>query len=93
MLKWADQWQLEFHPDKCVKMSINNKELENRTYNMDIVLRNVKQEKDVGVIVDDQLKFEDHMYEKIKKANNMMGLIRRSFIHLDEENVLKTTKH
>ena len=56
MLKWVDQWQLEFHPDKYVKMSINNKELENRTYNMDdIVLRNVKQEKDIGVIIDDQL--------------------------------------
>ena len=93
MVKWADQWQLEFHPDKCVKMSINNKELENRTYNMDdVILRNVKQEKDIGVIVDDQLKFEDHMYEKIKKANNMMGLIRRSFIHLDEEMFLKLYK-
>ena len=31
------------------------------------------------------------MYEKIKKANNMMGLIRRSFIHLDEEMFLKQT--
>ena len=80
MLKLADQWQLEFHPDKCVKISINNKEFENRTYNIyDIVLRNVKHKKDIGVIVDDQLKFEYHMYEKIKKANNMMGLIRRSF--------------
>ena len=71
MLKWADKCQLEFQPDKYVKMSINNKELENRKYNMDaVVLRNVKQEKDIGVIVDEQLKFEDHMYEKIKKANN-----------------------
>ena len=43
MLKWADQWKLEFHPDKCVKMSIHNKELENRTYKMhDIILRNIK---------------------------------------------------
>ena len=50
--------------------------LENRTYNMDdIILRNVKQEKDIGVI-DNQLKFED-IYEKIKKANNMMRLIRK----------------
>ena len=49
-------------------MSTNNKGLENRTYNMDdIILRNVKQEKDIGVIVDNQLKFEDHMYEKIKR--------------------------
>ena len=67
-------------------MSINNKECENRNYKMnDITLRNVKQEKDIGVIVDDQLKFEDHTYEKIKKANHMMGLIRRSIIHLVEE--------
>ena len=37
---------LEFHPNKCVKMSINNKECENRNYKMnDITLRNVKQEK------------------------------------------------
>ena len=26
MLKWADEWDLEFHPDKCVSVSINNKE-------------------------------------------------------------------
>ena len=32
------------------------------------------------------------MYEKIKKANNMMGLIWRSFIHLDEEMFLKLYK-
>ena len=34
MSKWADQWQLDFHPDKCVLMSINNKEGSNRTYRM-----------------------------------------------------------
>ena len=56
-----------------------------------IILRNVKQEKDIGVIVDEELKFED-MYEKIKRANNMMGLIRRSFINLDEEMFLKLYK-
>ena len=74
-------------------MSINNKGSENRTHNMDdIILRNVKQEKDIGVTVDNQLKFEDHMYEKIKKANNMMGLIRRLFIHPDEEMFFKFYK-
>ena len=52
----------------------------------------MNQEKDIGVIVDDQLKFENHMYEKIRKANNMMGLIRRSVIHLDEEMFLKLYK-
>ena len=92
MLKWVDQWKLECHPDKCVKISIHNKELENRTYKMhDIILRNIKQEKDIGVIVDDQLRFEDHMYEKLKKVN-MIRQIRRSFIHLNEEMFLKLYK-
>ena len=34
MLEWANKWQLEFHPDKCVSMSINNKEDQPRTYKM-----------------------------------------------------------
>ena len=34
MLQWADKWQLEFHPDKCVSMAINNKEGRNWKYNM-----------------------------------------------------------
>ena len=29
-------------------------------------LKQVKQEKDIGIIVDDQLKLENHMREKIK---------------------------
>ena len=52
-------------------------------------LKQVNQEKDVGMIVDDQLKFENHMHETIRKASNMMRLIRRSLVHLDEEMCLK----
>ena len=93
MLKGANKWQLKFHSDMCVKMSINTKECENRTSNMhDITLMNVEQEKDIIVIADDQLKFKDHMYEKIKKANNMMGLIMRSVIHLYKEMFLNQYK-
>ena len=32
-----------------------------------IELRQVKQGKDIGIMVDDQLKFENHMQEKMKK--------------------------
>ena len=34
MLQWADKSQLQLHPDKCVSMSINNKEGRNWKYNM-----------------------------------------------------------
>ena len=63
MLKWADKWQLEFHPDKCVSISINKREKTHQTYKMkDTELKQVNQEMHVGVIVDDQLKFENCMY-------------------------------
>ena len=44
------------------------------------------------MIIDNQLKCEHHMNEKLKKANNMMGLIRRSFVYLDEAVFLKLYK-
>ena len=42
-------------------------------------------ENDNAVLVNEQLKFESHAYEKINKATNMTGLIHRSFIHMDED--------
>ena len=46
-------------------------------------LQKVMEEKDIGVIIDDQLEFESHISEKINKANKMFGLLCRSFNCLD----------
>ena len=46
-------------------------------------LEHVFEEKDLGVIIDSQLKFDEHIGTKIKKANSMAGLIRRSFTFLE----------
>ena len=48
-----------------------------------VTLRKVIQEKEVGVTFDERLTFEHHILEKVKKANQTMGLIRRSFSYLD----------
>ena len=48
----------------------------------------VDQEKDLGVTMDVDLIFDKHISNKINKANGIVGLIRRSFIHLDEESFL-----
>ena len=73
-------------------MAINRGTKTKEIYRMhNTELRQVNQEKDIGVIVDNQLKFENYMQEKIKKANNIMGLIR-TFINLDEDIFLKLFK-
>jgi len=46
-------------------------------------LEHVFEEKDLGVIIDMELNFEEHISSKIRKANGIMGLIRRTFTYLD----------
>ena len=45
-------------------------------------LDHVFYEKDLGVVIDSDLTFEEHVPLKVKKANMMVGLIRRSFSFL-----------
>ena len=39
--------------------------------------------KDLGILFDTRLNFKDHIQEKINKAYNMIGLLKRNFIHVD----------
>ena len=47
------------------------------------VLEHVFEEKDLGIIIESQLKFDEHISTKVQKANAMVGLIRRSFTYLE----------
>ena len=49
------------------------------------VLQETESEKDIGVKFDNELKFENHINLKIKTANTMAGLIRRSYRYLNKE--------
>ena len=47
------------------------------------MLEFITEEKDLGVIIDHKLNFSSHIVTQVKKANKMMGIIRRSYTHLD----------
>ena len=40
--------------------------------------------KNLGVVVDDELSFSDHICEKVKKAYQMLGIIKRNFKDFDK---------
>ena len=44
-------------------------------------------EKDLGVTVDEDLKFHKHIANAVNKASRMLGLIRKTFTLLDETTV------
>lgn len=83
---WSKKWLLSFHPGKCKVLKLGNK---NNTHEEDYYLDGTKLEetaceKDLGVYVDNKLNFEEHIDQKIKKGNQIMGIIRRSFRHLNK---------
>ena len=48
------------------------------------VLEDVDEEKDLGVLVDKELKFHQQTAAAVKKANMALGLIKKSFAFLDD---------
>ena len=89
---WSRKWLLQFHPDKCNVVTLGKFENIQYTKRYSICLEemdHVFEVKDLGVIVDSELSFEEHISNKIQKANAIVGLIRRSFTHLDHKSFKK----
>ena len=84
--KWSDKWLLKFHPDKCHVLTLGTFDNIKHTERYKIwnhELEHVFEEKDLGIVVDSELTFAEHISSKVKKANTIVGLLRRSFTYLD----------
>ena len=90
--QWSRIWLLRFHPDKCKVLKISKKpEMDinlhlysNDEQHSEIDLTGCEDEKDIGVIIDSRLNFGKHIKTKTSKANQIMGLIRRTFNFMNE---------
>ncbi len=81
---WANNWQLVFNAKKCKVMHLGKGNNKYDYYMGGETLEKVQNEKDLGVLVDDQLRFDTHIENQVMKANKILGLIRRSFTCLDK---------
>ena len=89
---WSDLWLLRFHPDKCHLLTLGK--FENIMYCHRYRVNGHEidhtfEEKDLGVVMDAELSFEEHIVQKVKKANSLVGIIRRSFSFLDPDTFVK----
>ena len=86
--EWSDTWLLKFNAEKCHVLTLGKFEDIKHAHKYTICkneLEHVADEKDLGVIIDDELKFEEHIMRKVRVANGIVGQIRRSFSFLDPE--------
>ena len=81
--KWSKLWQLNFNCSKTFVMHLG-KNNPGYTYNMSgKQLETVKEHKDLGVLVDSELKFHHHSCNVTNKASQVLGIIKKSFTYLD----------
>ena len=88
---WSDIWQIRINYKKCNHMHLG-KEQEFSTYFMTTKINQVSEQKDLGVIIDNKLKFIPHIQAMIKKANRNLGIIKRTFSYLDKTVLLNLYK-
>ena len=90
--KWSDDWQMPFNLEKCKVMHIghSNQNAEYSLAGRDV--QNVDQEKDLGVIISNDLKFSKQCITAEKTAQKMVGYIKRQFRNRNKEIVMPLYK-
>ena len=79
LASWSAAWQLPFNIDKCKVMHLGTRN-SHQEYKMNgMVLQRTASEKDLGVVVDKELRFHMHTAQAVAKGFKMLGLIKRSF--------------
>ena len=80
---WSLRYLLNFQPPKCRAMTLGGHGDEPVYTLRGQEIARTTEEKDIGVTVDNKLTFDNHISAQISKANRVMGVIRRSYTHLD----------
>ena len=81
--EWSKKWLLKFNITKTVVMHLGNTN-QCYTYYMDEQpLQVVSEHKDLGIIIDSNLKFHSQTTAAANKANRVLGLIKKSFNYLN----------
>ena len=80
---WSEKWQLLFNVKKCKCLHIGHNNTCHKYKMNGNKLDHVDEEKDLGVLIDDQLKFHRQTASAVKKANRVLGLVKKTFAVLD----------
>ncbi|MES9905973.1 MAG: reverse transcriptase family protein [Sedimenticola sp.] len=87
--EWSDRWQMVLNHKKCKHMHIGphdtGQKFQLRNEKGTSELTTVTQEKDLGLLIDNKLKFSEHTTKSVSKANRNLGLIFRTFTYLDKD--------
>jgi len=92
LFKWSMDWQMLFNLDKCKVMHFGRSNIK-ADYRMGgKVLEVVTEERDLGIIVQNDLKVSQQCAKAVKTANRVLGMISRTFVTRSKDVVLQLYK-
>jgi ribonuclease P/MRP protein subunit RPP40 len=78
LVDWADRWQMSFNVGKCKVMHLGGHNLEWNYVMSQQRLKVVREERDLGVVLRDDLKVSGNCQQAYAKASRMLGLMART---------------
>ncbi|KAF2349915.1 Reverse transcriptase domain [Trinorchestia longiramus] len=88
LLQWTETWQMSFNIEKCSVMHVgaNNRHFQHTMY--DIPIETAQQQRDLGVIVTENLKHDKQVEKSVKNTNRILGFIAQNFEHKSKNIIL-----
>ena len=92
LLDWSTQWQLKFNIPKCHILHLGPSHSYGDYYLDGNKISTESSVRDLGVTIDNCLKFHNHTNLTITKANRILGLISKIFQNKEPDMIIKLYK-
>ena len=89
---WSEVWQMKFNVEKCAVIHVGHKNNQYKYRLGDTVMESMSGERDLGVYMDQTLKFSQHCSNIASQANSTLGLIKRTITSRNKDVLLKLYK-
>ena len=89
---WSTTWQLPISYSKCNILVLGNSSSNINFSFPSVIIKQVQIIRDLGVLVEPDLKFISHIHSIIDKANIRSSLVFRSFLSHNSSNLLRAYK-
>jgi hypothetical protein len=92
ILSWAKTWLLNVHPQKCsvLHLGFNNQNIP--YYLNDFPFHRVNQIRDLGILLDNNIKWTPQCIKVAKRAHSLLTIISKSFVSREPTTLLKIYK-
>ena len=89
IVRWMNKFLLNLNVKKCKVVTYGKHSTVSNEYKIGgHVLECLDTYRDLGVTFDKKLKFSVHITDKVKRANNMLAIIKRNFKHLPRDPII-----